>query len=144
MYIINNKTNYLLFDGKKTIINENKKDKYFFGNCLEEILNESCIYYGSTLDGRIKAAKNLISSRYKLPIIISEKNNLIFFQIKNKNEIIWFNFNRINDFNKNDKDIKIFFKDNYCKKFSISWSIFNNQILKSSRLIYVFSIRGNN
>ena len=144
MYIINNKTNYLVFDGKKTIVNENRKDKYYIGNCLDDILSNSCIYYGSTLDGRIKAVKNLISSRYKLPIIISEKNCIIFFQVKSKKEIIWFNFNRIIDFNKNGKDITIYFKDNYCKKFSISWSIFNNQILKSSRLIYVFSIRVNN
>ena len=43
MYIINNKTNYLVFDGKKTIVNENRKDKYYIGNCLDDILGNSCI-----------------------------------------------------------------------------------------------------
>lgn len=144
MYIINEKTNYLLFDGKRTIINERNNIKYNNGNCLEKILVNSCIYYGCTLDGRIKAAKSLISSRYKIPVIISEKNNIIFFQVKGKKEIIWFNFNRIIDFNRAGNGINVVFKDNYCKKFALSWSIFNNQILKSSRLIYVFSIRVNN
>ena len=142
-YIINNKTNYLLFDGKNTIINENGNDLILINNRIDEILNNSCIFYGSTLIGRKTAAKRLISSRYKMPILINEVNNLLFFSVKNKSEIIWFNFSRVVDFKKNNEVIKVIFKDNYYKRFNISWSIFNNQILKSSRLLYVFNSRNN-
>lgn len=142
-YIINNKTNYLLFDGKNTIINENGNDLILINNRIDEILNNSCIFYGSTLIGRKTAAKRLISSRYKMPILINEVNNLLFFPVKNKSEIIWFNFSRVVDFKKYNEVIKVIFKDNYYKRFNISWSIFNNQILKSSRLLYVFNSRNN-
>ena len=142
-YIINNKTNYLLFDGKNTIINENGNDFILINNRIDEILNNSCIFYGSTLIGRKTAAKRLISSRYKMPILINEVNNLLFFSVKNKSEIIWFNFSRVVDFKKYNEVIKVIFKDNYYKRFNISWSIFNNQILKSSRLLYVFNSRNN-
>lgn len=136
-YIINTRTLYLMFDGKNTIVNESGTELVFINNCLEEILKNSCIYYGSTLKGRIIASKNLINTRYKLPIIINDRKNLIFFKIKSNNEIIWFNFNKIKDYKKKNMFVYIEFNNNYVKNFMISWSIFNNQILKSSRLLMV-------
>ena len=141
-YIINTRTFYIMFDGKKTIINEYGTEFVFDGDIINEILENSCIYYGSTLKGRIIGSKNLINSRYKLPIIINDRKNLIFFKIKSKKEVIWFNFNKIKDYKKYDMFITIDFINNYSKKFMISWSIFNNQILKSSRLLMVYLAHG--
>ena len=143
-YIINTRTLYVMFDGKNTIINEYGTEIVFNGNLVNDILENSCIYYGSTLKGKMIGSKNLINSRYKLPIIINDRKNLIFFKITNNKEIIWFNFNKIKDYKKNNLFITIYFINNYSKNFMISWSIFNNQILKSSRLLMVYLVHGNN
>lgn len=136
MYIITKDTLYIYYDGFNTIIKELDKVLKFYGNVEKEILNKSCIYYGSSLNGRIKGSKSLINSKYKLPIIISEKNNIIFFPIKglNKNELYWFNFNLIKDYKKENNLIKILFSNEEIKNLNLSFTIFNNQIYKCSRL----------
>ena len=143
-YIINTRTNYIMYDGKKTIINENGIDHFYKGDYIENILENSCIYYGSTLQGRMKAIRSLINSRYKLPLLISERNNIILFNIKNKKELIWFNFNQIKDYSKLGGYLSIIFMDNSSKRFVIKWSVFNNQILKSSRLQLIYLSRYKN
>ena len=143
MYILNKNTLFIYFDGKNTIINELSTEFSFSNNILKKILENSCIYYGSSLKGRMEGSKNLINSKYRLPIIISDKNNLIFFPINGakKNEIIWFNFNMIKIYIKEKNFVKIIFNNNYEQQFMISYTIFNNQMLKCSRLWWVYNSR---
>ena len=44
-----------------------------------EIIDESCRYFGSSYKGRNDGAKIMLGMNYKLPILIEEFNNLIFF-----------------------------------------------------------------
>ena len=80
-YIINKNTYYLMYDNDKTVINELSTELVIPGNNLKDILENSCEYYGSSLQGRIVGARNLIKSRYKIPIMVSEKNNILFFPL---------------------------------------------------------------
>lgn len=83
-YIINKNTYYLMYDNDKTVINELSTELIIPGNNLKDILENSCEYYGSSLQGRIIGARNLIKSRYKIPIMVSEKNNILFFPLSGK------------------------------------------------------------
>lgn len=143
MYIISNNTLFLYSDNFKTIVKEKDSEYEFMGNLLKYILNKSCIYYGSSLKGRMEGAKNLINGKYKLPIIISEKNNILFFPLKGakNNEIIWLNFNQIKNFQKNKNQIEVTFLNGYTHKFFVSFTIFNNQMFKCSRLWLVYLTR---
>ena len=140
-YIINKNTNFLFFDGNNTLINEVNNQLCFKTNVINDILNNSCIYYGSTLKGRIISCKKLINSYYKIPVIISEKNNLLFFYINDNYLIYWFNFLNIKDYYKKDKKLIVEFINDFKLVLNVSYSVFHNQILKCSRLLIVYSSR---
>lgn len=143
-YIINKNTCFLMFDGKNTVINELATELVIQGNTLKNILESSCEYYGSSLKGRIIGARNIIKSRYKIPIIISEKNNILFFPLSGKKngEVIWFNFGMIKSYEKDGEFVSITFDNGEIKKFMISYTILNNQILKCSRMLIIYMNRG--
>lgn len=82
MFKISNNTLFMEFDGSNTLVMEVDADYVFDGDVINTILDESCIYYGSSLNGRIKGSKNIIGSYYKLPVIVSERNNIVFFPLK--------------------------------------------------------------
>ena len=142
MFRISNNTLFMGFNGYETIVKEIDNDFNFAGNLVNSILNMSCIYYGSSLKGRIKGSKSILGGSYKLPIMISEKNNIIFFPIKDQKNYTWINFNNVKSFEKMDNGINVVFKNELKKFFNVSSTIFNNQLLKSSRLWLVYLTRG--
>ena len=85
--------------------------------------------------------RNIIKSKYKIPVIISEKNKIIFFPLVGlkSNDCIWLNFNKIDNYIKENDFIKVIFFNNYVKKFLCSYTVFNNQINKCSRLIWIYN-----
>lgn len=140
-YIINNNTVYLKVKNEDVYVKEINNEMILNENIIK-VLNNSCIYYGSSLKGRILGAKSLIKSKYKLPLIISEKNNLFFINIKDKNGYeYWLNFQYIKDYIYVDNLLKIFFVSDKSLFINCSWTIFNNQMLKCSRLYVVYSMR---
>lgn len=143
-YIINKNTFYLQSDDDSTIINELSTELVVSGNQVKSILERSCEYYGSSLQGRVVGARKLINSKYKIPIMISEKNNIVFFPINGRKngEIFWFNFGNIKHYGKCGEFVNITFSDDQVRKFMISYAVFNNQILKCSRLLVVYMNRG--
>ena len=143
-YIINKDTYYLMYDGCSTVIFELSTELVLPGDNLLTILDNSCKYYGSSLKGRLVGTRNLIDCRYRLPIIISEKNNLLFFPLNGKKngEVIWFNFNSIKSYKKDGNFVSIMFNNGEIKKFMISYTVLNNQIMKCSRMLIIFMNRG--
>lgn len=140
-YIIKNDTLYLKVNNESIYVMEINNEMILNENIIK-VLNNSCIYYGSSLKGRILGAKSLIKSKYKLPLIISEKNNLFFINIKDKNGYeYWLNFQYIKDYIYVDNLLKIFFEYDKSLLINCSWAIFNNQMLKCSRLYVVYSMR---
>lgn len=88
MFKINNNTLFMEFNGENTIVHEEDNQLKFVGNLLNSILNFSCIYYGSSLKGRIMGSKNILGGCYKLPIMISEKNNINLFSNKRRKKLL--------------------------------------------------------
>lgn len=142
-YIINKNTYFILYEGNKTIINELSTEFTIVGDYLKKILENSCEYYGSSLKGRIIGARNLIKYKYKIPIMISEKNNILFFPLSGKKngEVIWFNFGMIKSYEKDSEFVRVTFNNGEEKRFMISYAIFNNQILKCSRMLIIYMNR---
>lgn len=138
MYRVSNKTLFIEYSYQDTYVKEVNCDYSFRGNLINNILSSSCIYYGSSLKGRIMGSKSLLGSKYRLPIIISERNNIIFFPLKDGNGILWINFNMIEVSDKIGNGIKIVFKGGYTKLLNVSFTTFNNQLLKCSRLWLVY------
>lgn len=140
MYIINENTYFLYFDGNNTIVKEKETELKFGGNKVKAILDHSCINYGSSFKGRCISSKYLLEGKYKLPIIISEKKNIIFFPLNGakNDEIIWVNFNAVEIFYHQKEFVRVRFKNNFIQDFMTSFTIFNNQMFKCSRLWLIY------
>ncbi|MBE6140263.1 MAG: hypothetical protein E7172_01860 [Firmicutes bacterium] len=141
-YIINNKTNLLIFKNYNTLIYEDEKELTINKEIIK-IIDESCCYYGSNYSGRKKSAKYLLNNATKLPIIISERDLLIMFPLessRHKNGT-WILYNSIKSYKKVKKNVEITFNND--KKFilEVSYNIFNNQVLKCSRLLAIYMLR---
>lgn len=125
-------------DNKTTIIHE-IYNIYIINQNIENILNNSCKYYGSTFEGRKVASSSLLNINYKVPILIEESSNMVFFptsSIKN-NKCCWISLNNIDRYERNYRGTKVYFKHGKNIVFPISYGILNNQILRSSRLIFL-------
>lgn len=128
---ISGKTLIIYYNNFNTVMINTDGKIIINGNFIRSILNKSCIFYGSSLNGRLKGSKDLLKCRYKLPIIISESNRLIFFPV---NKYFWINFNMIESFEKKENHTIITFKNGYKKSIFVSYRVVNNQMLKCSRL----------
>ena len=128
---ISGKTLIIYYNNFNTVMINTDGKIIINGNFIRSILNKSCIFYGSSLNGRLKGSKDLLKCRYKLPIIISESNRLIFYPV---NKYFWINFNMIESFEKKENHTIITFKNGYKRSIFVSYRVVNNQMLKCSRL----------
>ncbi|MCH5166811.1 MAG: competence protein ComK [Erysipelotrichales bacterium] len=137
-YTINSKTLAIIpCDNNKSIVYE--ADEIFIINKRPNVIvNINCIKNGSTIDGRQKSAEKLVGSNYKCPILISEKENLIFFPTCSTRlkEVAWVNLSNISKvhYNKLKKVTVIEFTNGILIDFNVSLNIINNQILRSTKL----------
>ena len=55
-----------------------KNNEYYVNQTTYEIMDNSCQYYGSSCEGRIKGTKMILGSSYKVPVVVEETNEIIF------------------------------------------------------------------
>lgn len=127
---------------EKTKIVE-KNNEYIINARAYSIMDESCKYYGSTYKGRLNAAKKILQCSYKLPILVEESQNLIFFPTKSslEEDCCWINFNYIEKIDKTENGSVIFFTNQKDIIIPVSKLSLENQISRSIRLSYIISER---
>ena len=119
------------------------KDDYYVNKSSFEVMEDSCNYYGSSCEGRIKGTKNILGSVYKVPIIVEETNDLVFFptdSLKSKN-CIWISLNQIRNYEKADSYTKVYFKNGKSIILKMSINSFELQVLRANRLSAVINQR---
>lgn len=111
-------------------------NEYIVNKSCFEIIDDSCNYYGSTYQGRYEGTKNMIGMNYKLPIIIEESKNIIFFPTISPRLIncSWVSLNNLKTYLKNNDGSDIVFKNDSIINFNISIFSLESQILRASRL----------
>jgi len=117
--------------------------EYIIDKKAYKIMDDSCIFYGSTYKGRLNAAKNILNCSYKLPILIEESQNIVFFPTKSslEEDCCWINFNYIKNVIKKDKRCIINFINNNQLELNISKLSIENQITRSTKLSYILQKR---
>lgn len=108
-----------------------------------EIINYSCLYYGSSYVGRCESSAYYLGTSYKVPIIINESKKVIFFPTESfrNNSCIWLNYCGIHKFyseKSNNKSTIIELINHKLLTINISNKIIGNQFLKSSRLDSIY------
>ncbi len=137
-YEINEKTLAIIpYQNGETLVYEGH-DCYIIEKPVSKIMDKSCKYFGSSFDGRQKGTTSLTGIRYKAPIIVSEKNNLIFFPTLSPRQksCAWVSLNNIDRLFVNPKNEKVFilFMNKETIEFDISLNIMKNQVYRASML----------
>ena len=143
-YIINNKTIGLLKINNKTIIFNVDKTKVI-NKSIRQVIDYSCKYYGSNLNGRICSAKYILGDKYKIPIVIDDFNKLILISLSSirNNICLFLIFNKIVDYSIENRYLKIKCANNVNFYVKISKNIFEKKLLKSLKLNNVLFERKN-
>ena len=132
-------------DSNTTKVIENDEE-YIINNSALNVLEHSCEYFGSSYEGRKDGTKKLLGITHKSPIIVEESRKLIFFPTTSpdREECIWINLEKIDDYYKIDKKCSaIKFKNGDILQLDVSIGSLSNQILRSTRLKYVLDERIN-
>ena len=101
-----------------------------------EIIENSCLYFGSTYDGRHNATKYLLGISYKSPIIIEESRNIIFFPTNSPRQYdcCWISLKNIIDYKRRNNNSIVCFDNGKQILLDISYGSLDNQILRATRL----------
>lgn len=143
-YTISNHTLALLPTGKRTKIIEDDNITTI-GEEATEIVAKNCQANGSTLEGRIKGSSYLIGSSYKPPIVVNDESHLILIPThSNRNkQCCWITLNNVLNYNPYKKNsVLIEFRNHYKIVVNISYTIFDHQVLRATRL--ESALRGRN
>ena len=116
-----------------------EKDHIFHVNKnVNEIMEESCLYFGSTLDGRVKGTERLIGVSYKSPIVVEESQEMIFFPISSPRYNrcnAWISLKHICTYYKEDENqVIIKFQNGVKIPLSTTFGSLDNQIIRATRL----------
>ncbi len=102
-----------------------------------EIVDYSCKYFGSSYEGRKIGAGEILNSGYKLPIMVEDTRNLIFFPTTSPqdNNCSWISLKNVKSYRKiTSTKTEVEFKNGKILTIDISYNSFNNQIMRASRL----------
>lgn len=110
-----------------------------------KIVENSCEYFGSTLSGRQKGSYSLINITHKVPVVIEESKEIIFFPTVSPRlkDCSWISIKNITDYYEKDDKVFINFEKNKTIDLDLSYNIISNQILRASRLESVLRKRKN-
>lgn len=121
-------------ENKSKVIEEMEEN--IINQSTYSIIDHSCRYFGSSYDGRCEGTKTLLGYDYKLPIMVDEYREIIFFPTcspKSKN-CIWIALQNIIRFEPKEKETTVYFKNNKSYVFPISYHSFENQVLRANLL----------
>ncbi len=134
-YEINDKTMALYSLKNKTRVYEEDKN-FIINQSTNEIMEESCAYFGSSLSGRRKGTEKLIGVTYKPPVVVEESKNIIFFPTSSpkRGNCTWLRLHMIDNYYYKDGRLVVRFKNGDKILLNTSYGVIDNQILRSTRL----------
>ena len=112
-------------------------ERYVINQTPFSIMEDSCMYFGSTYEGRKQGAKKILNAEYKIPIVVEDSNNLIVFPTTSpySDDCCWISLKRIKNIEKIDaNNTKIIFDNNKEIIIDCSYRSLENQISRASRL----------
>ncbi len=102
-----------------------------------EIVDYSCKYFGSSYSGRKSGASEILNSGYKLPIMVEDTRNIIFFPTTSPldEDCGWISLKNVKKYCKTSNGkTEVEFRNGKVITLDISYNSFNNQIMRASRL----------
>lgn len=145
-YIMNEKTLAVIGIDYKfcRILEEN--EEFLISKSWQDILDESCLYYSSSFQGRVDGSRTLLNKEYKVPIILQEMGTSIFFPVGNQTNYncMWISLKNLNYYTSDKTGIHLFFQGNKDLLLTSGVQAFESQLLKSYNLEKLFISRQKN
>ena len=142
-YEVNEETLAVIGIGKKQAKILEREKEYLINDSAYEVMDYSCQYFGSSYNGRVDGSKKMLGANYKLPIIVEESSELIFFPISSPENMkcIWISLKWYQDIIDEGKKTYIVLKNGKKIESFMSKSSVKNQIMRASRLNLVLNER---
>lgn len=135
-YEINEGTLAILPSEEKSKVLEDSKE-YVINSTPYEIMDYSCKYFGSSYEGRKEGTKAILDINYKVPIIVENSKNIIFFPTNSPSaeDCCWISLKNIKKIEPADyNSTNIIFNNDTSILIPVSRRTIENQILRASRL----------
>ena len=134
-YEINERTLAVIAQGDEAKVFE-EDNCFMIPKTTNTIMEESCEYFGSSLEGRQKGTNSLIGIRHKAPVIIEETKEIIFFPTSSPrlNNCHWISLNNLDSYKQVGGKIKLKFNNHKEIFLDVSYGIIDNQVLRATRL----------
>lgn len=145
---------YEITKGTLAVLPNNKEDslvyedddRYVVSQTPFEIMESSCLYFGSSYEGRRAGAKDILGAEYKVPIVVDDSDNLIVFPTTSplSEDCVWISLKHLKRFEKVDaNNTKIIFQNDKEIIVPSSYRSIENQVSRASRLDYIIRNRKN-
>lgn len=145
-YIINYDTLVLVpYDNNKVLVYE-VDDEFLVNMNVYSIIKNSCLFFGSSLEGRKEGTKALLNCEIKVPIIIEDSKNLIVFPTSSyrSNNNVWISYHNLLKYSKYGPQVTLLsFKNNRNIEVNVKYSIIDNQIIRCIKLDTIVTKRKN-
>jgi competence protein ComK len=135
-YEVNKDTVALLPKGDdKTVVYE-LDNSFIVDESPLKIMEESCEYFGSSFDGRVIGTSKLVGYTHKVPIIVEETKDLIFFPTLSpkNNDCSWISYKHISKVEKYKDKTLIELLNGKKILINVSNAIIDNQLYRCFRL----------
>lgn len=144
-YQITTKTCALIGIGEEETMAVEKDSKTFIPQKATDILKSNCEYYGSSLEGRLKGSQHQLGMKYKLPFIIENSQEIIFFPTISPKVVgcYWIALNNIKEYRKNGFYSIITFNSGLELNIPVSYESLENQIFRATKLLLITRKRQN-
>ena len=110
------------------------------------IIKNSCLYFGSSYEGRKEAIKSIIGVDMKVPIVIEDGKNIIFFPTSSciNRSSIWISYQNLLKYSKVDEfSTVLYFRSNNSIKVDTKYNLIDNQIIRCIKLDTLLTKRKN-
>ena len=136
-YEINSETLLIMpFNNGKSKIYEFDRE-FLINRISNDIINDSCLFFGSTLEGRREAVKNILGIDLKVPILVEDTRNIIFFPTANciHKNAIWISYQNLLKYYKFDEFSTVLcFRNNKQITVDVRYNIIDNQVIRCMKL----------
>ena len=130
---------YISYDANKKevcIINEDNRN-YCISRHIKSVLNALCISQGSSMEGRLYFFSKTQKIRKKVPLLVSEKHEVIFFPIYHKRAMnqLWIAYQPIKAVKSKEQQCEIIFKNNTSIEVEVNERSVKRQMARCKSMI---------
>ncbi|WP_082234693.1 competence protein ComK [Halobacillus massiliensis] len=120
------------------------KDTFYIPDYPGKVIDQSCRYFASSLEGRLSGTKQVAGFTHKPPIVISQTMGMYFFPIisPKRRECSWIAHNFIKDYeSEQNHTTTLFFTNGTSLNVPVSKGMISNQVHRTAQFRFILEDR---